>query len=656
MLPAPDLDERTFQHLVDEAKRYIQHRCPEWSDHNVSDPGVTLIETFAWMTDILLYRLNRVPEHVHAAFLDLLGVTRFPPAPARAEVDFRLSAPQTEPIVVPAGAEVATRRTVTDPAVPFTVVDELRILPATVAAVGSTIGERFAMVSDQLGTGRAVACFSDTPQPGDALYLGFNQAVPDHTVVASFVCELGGHGIDPDDPPLVWEAWDGSWAPCEVLRDETGGFNRTGRVELHVPRGHTEAVIDGHTLGWVRCRVVEHRRTYRSSPQLVEVRGATVGARAEVVHAVTHDLEVLGVSEGVAGQRYQLEHRPVLPDRDALVLHVQPDRPGGAGDAEGDAPVPEVWELRPDFADSTPDDHHFTLDPTTGTVRFGPVVRMADGTLRRHGAVPPKGSIIIVRRYRSGGGAVGNVGAGAITVLRSSVPLVATVSNPRSARGGVDGESVAEAKARGPLHLRTRNRAVTIEDFEVLAREAAPEIARVRAVLETSGPDAGAVRVLLVPAVHGADDQLGLADLDPDDETGRRVAAHLDERRLVGTRILVGPPGYLGIHLAANVTAAPRSDPERVRRQAVAALRAHFHPVLGGSAGTGWPFGRDVRLSEILGVLHRLSGIDVVEEATLELTHPLTGERLGARSVVELAPTNLVLVTGVAITVEAEGT
>ncbi len=60
-LPAPNLDDRRFQELVDDAKRLVQQRCPEWSDHNVSDPGVTLIELFAWMTDQVVYRLNRVP-------------------------------------------------------------------------------------------------------------------------------------------------------------------------------------------------------------------------------------------------------------------------------------------------------------------------------------------------------------------------------------------------------------------------------------------------------------------------------------------------------------------------------------------------------------------------------------------------------------------
>ena len=61
-LPAPNLDDRRFQDLVDDAKRMVQQRCPEWTDHNVSDPGVTLIETVAYMVDQLIYRLNRVPN------------------------------------------------------------------------------------------------------------------------------------------------------------------------------------------------------------------------------------------------------------------------------------------------------------------------------------------------------------------------------------------------------------------------------------------------------------------------------------------------------------------------------------------------------------------------------------------------------------------
>ncbi len=102
-LPVPNLDDRRFQDLVDDAKRLVQQRCPEWTDHNVSDPGVTLIEAFAWMTDQLLYRLNRVPDRNYVKFLELIGVRLFPPSAARGEVTFWLSAPQADAVRIAGG-------------------------------------------------------------------------------------------------------------------------------------------------------------------------------------------------------------------------------------------------------------------------------------------------------------------------------------------------------------------------------------------------------------------------------------------------------------------------------------------------------------------------------------------------------------------------
>ena len=81
-LPAPNLDDRQFQDFVDDAKRLIQRRIPAWTDHNVHDPGITLIEAVATIADQLSYRLNQVPERHHRKFLDLLGITlRAPPRP-----------------------------------------------------------------------------------------------------------------------------------------------------------------------------------------------------------------------------------------------------------------------------------------------------------------------------------------------------------------------------------------------------------------------------------------------------------------------------------------------------------------------------------------------------------------------------------------------
>src|SRR5947209_12450831 len=128
-LPVPNLDDRRFQELVNESKRLVQQRCPEWTDHNVHDPGVTLIELFAWMTDQLIYRLNRVPDNLYIKFLELLGVKLFPPTAARTPVTFWLTAPQPDHVRIPAGTQVATVRTETEDAITFASVAGLDVLP-----------------------------------------------------------------------------------------------------------------------------------------------------------------------------------------------------------------------------------------------------------------------------------------------------------------------------------------------------------------------------------------------------------------------------------------------------------------------------------------------------------------------------------------------
>src|SRR6186997_3260904 len=138
-LPAPNLDDRRFKDLVDDAKRLVQQRCPEWTDHNVSDPGVTLIETFAWMTDQVVYRLNRVPDRNYVKFLELIGVSLFPPTAARTQVTFWLSAPQPDIVTIAAATQVATVRTDTSEAIVFATTDDLPIIPCELARLGSMI-------------------------------------------------------------------------------------------------------------------------------------------------------------------------------------------------------------------------------------------------------------------------------------------------------------------------------------------------------------------------------------------------------------------------------------------------------------------------------------------------------------------------------------
>ena len=225
-LPAPHLDDRNFQSLVDDAKRMVQQKCPEWTDHNVSDPGVTLIETFAYMVDQLLWRLNRVPDRTYVKFLELIGLHLEPPNAAHVPITFWLSAPQPESVWVPAGSQVATPRTDDEP-ISFTTLEDLEIPPSSLDRVATDIDSNQTDHLNTLLAEQAFYAFDRVPKPGDTLYIGLNRAVPGGAVTLRFQCDIEGVGVDPRYPPVKWEAWDGSaWVACDLERDETGGLNR----------------------------------------------------------------------------------------------------------------------------------------------------------------------------------------------------------------------------------------------------------------------------------------------------------------------------------------------------------------------------------------------------------------------------------------------
>lgn len=636
-LPVPRLDDRRFQDLVDEAKRMVMQRCPEWTDHNVSDPGVTLIETFAYMTDVLLYRLNRIPERLYVKFLELIGVTLYPPVPARAPVTFWLSAPAATPMTIEEGTEVATIGTESADPIVFSTVRDLSVVPAQLQSVHSKPASGDGEMTDrtdQLRLGVPCPAFAEPPRADDALMIALAEPVPACAVQVDVLCTVEGLGVDPSRPPLVWEAWDGDgWAECAVSRDETGGFNRSGAIVIHVPGSHAAGIIEAERGGWLRARVLAGetgRPVYSASPMLHGLSVGTVGGTVDTVNAEPVTGEVLGESEGVAGQRFTVNRTPVLAGTTDVVLEVSSEDGW------------DQWSEVTHFADSGPEDRHFLLDPVAGVVRFGPLLRQQDGTVCQFGAVPKSGSTIRMVRYTTGGGRQGNVVAGAIQSLTSSIPFVAAVENRVPALGGVDGETVEQAKLRGPQVLRSRDRAVTTEDYEVLAAAAAPELARVRCLAPAGADEAGAVRLLLVPAAPNPEGRLRFEDLVPARDTVDRLVRKLDEVRVAGVRVVVEPPLYKGITVVARIVTFPQADADRVRDEALTELYAFLNPLSGGPDGRGWPFGRRVQPGEVFSVLQRMREVDLVTEVRLFGANPVTGARGSEVTWLDLEPNSLV--------------
>jgi predicted phage baseplate assembly protein len=638
-LPAPNLDDRVFQDIVDEAKRLIPQYCPEWTNHNVSDPGVALIELFAWMSEMVLYRLNQVPERLYVHFLNLVGIEPFAPSVARADLTFFLSAVLDQPVTVPSGTEVTTAGANDREAVVFTTLDALTVRPPVLHAALTSPGideHRFADVwQDMRFDGASVTCFPSRPlAQGDAMYLGFQDSLAGTLLRLSVQASAEGIGVDPRNPPLAWEVWSGElWITVPVHEDTTGGLNRDGNVVLLVPLAHEALTLSGIRAYWLRARLIAPlagQPTYQASPQVRRLSASAIGGTVRAEHAALVGQEAIGRSTGRPAQSFAVSRAPVLPRLDGETVRVID--PDGVAD----------WTEVADFSQSGPDDAHVVWDPASGTVKFGPRIRYADGSVRQHGGVPRDGAEIVVTGYRYGGGAVGNVGTNTLTVLRSTVPFVDRVSNLSAAGGGVDAESVADAKERGPLSLRTGQRAVTHGDFERLTREASTEVARTRC-LPASAPG-GPVRVLVVPHVRSTPETHRLDDFALAEPLLAQIARHLDSRRLVGTTVEVGTPYYQGVSVAALLRALPGRPAASVRQRAMDTLARYVNPLTGGTEGTGWPFDTDLNSATVGQLLESVEGVERVDEVLLFKYDLRTGQRIGAaRDVVRLDTDSLFL-------------
>ncbi|WP_137295305.1 putative baseplate assembly protein [Nocardioides dongxiaopingii] len=625
-LPSPSLDDRTFQDIVDEAKRMIPRFCPEWTNHNVSDPGVALIELFAWMSEMVLYRVNQVPDRLYTHFLNMVGIEPFPPSVAGTNLTFWLSAVLESAVVVPASTEVMTVSTTSAAvdSVVFSTVAELVIAPPRLehAKVSTAVEGTVTDVWDDLrfGTVGARVFASSTMAVGDTFCLGFRDSLAGMVLRLAVEAQAEGIGVDPRNPPIAWEVWNGEgWLATEVYEDTTGGLNRAGEIVLMVPVEHQPMSVGNQSAYWLRARLLptaNGRPTYQASPRVQRIEVSALGGTVRAEHAEEAPGEQVGRSDGGAAQRFSVTHRPVLPRRGDEVVRVV------------DGSEVQEWTEVADFSGSTPRDRHYVWNDSNGEIQFGPRVRYPDGSVRQHGDIPRDGAMIEVSGYRHGGGSRGNVGARTLTLLRSTVPFVSGVVNLLPATGGVDAESVEEAKVRGPLTLRTGQRAVTAQDYERLTLEASPAVARARCRSARRGN--GTVQLLVVPEVRGEASGHTIDDYAISAQLMATVTDHLDAHRVVGTAVEVTTPFYQGVSVVALVHGAPGRPQGIVKQRASEALARFVNPLIGGPDGAGWPFDADLNVATVTQLLESVEGVERVEEALLFEYDLRTGRRLGA--------------------------
>jgi predicted phage baseplate assembly protein len=648
-LIGPVLDDRTYEQLKDELVKRIPVYAPEWTDHNESDPGIALLELFAYLGESLLFRFNQIPDATKIAYLRLLGL-----APRSAQSARSLLALQTER---PTGAQVLAGTEARAGAVSFETSDEVVAWPLEVVAVGKrpvtratgdatekhrrqhalqeagvdpTKPHRFYEVvalppdpadpaavpldvrttaDDAIWIALLATATTDVSQlPGRTLFVGvaFDEDLErpfDLTAVRPRPSRLLESTRLTSAPPAVeWQLWkpadaDRPLQPLVVLGDTTRGMTTTGVVKLEVPdpfptqdRG---AVGDGG----------------RDAPPPLDdaatagrvVAWLRVGRPADENDTI-HSVRWVGVNavavEQVRTAQPELLGTGTAEPGQVYRLTQHPVVPGTVELDVEEATGWTRWTEVESFAASGSLDRHYTVDLPQGLVQFGPRSR-----------APQLGERIRVTRYRYGGGTQGNVPAKAISQLTGVASVKA--ANVLPAVGGADPASLPEALDSIPGQVHRRDRAVVAEDFQTLALEVSG-VARADTLPlfhpdTPNTPAAGVVSVVVFPDEDPRNPGAPLPDIG----LLRRVAEYLQPRRLVTTELYVIPPTYREIAASVGIRVKEGYQIDAVRRWVALILRQYLSPLPPyGPDGHGWPLGRTVRRAELAAVCTQVDGVE----------------------------------------------
>ena len=663
LLP-PDLDDRRWQDLVDEAVVRIKKRAPQWTDQNPSDIGMTLVELFAWLTETLIYRLNRVPEKQYVAFLDLLGITRAPQNPAQTLLTFTARPGTAE---IPAGTPVQTPGTEAVLPVVFETDSALRgselvaagamsiALPKGAARVHKDVSQAFAGgtcaalavdlgIDDAMQLCLGVTSQQQTPTLFD-VYIEPFRSVVDTTLGQKIEWVYSAAGqLDP-----------ARWLPFEVVSDATAGLTRPGLVRLRLPTGANWAPQEtikwptnpAHSvttaLRWLGVRLTRQKDPLdpATNPPRLRVRLDRMMLNTTSASAVASvKNELLGLGDGTPHQVFRFAQRPVYarPFTDTPYDHVTVTVGGATWTAV---------DFLPDRAGPS-----YLLDPVTGEITFGDHDAVA-GT--GQGTVPTAGQRIVASYRYVSAGANGNVPAGLLHVPTTNVTGVTGVVNPVPASGGTDEEPIEKTKRRAPDLLRHGDRAVTAEDYEALALTASSEIASVRCLAprQTGGAAGtwwtygdlqrtpGKVNLIVVPDLGPETPQP-----EPSLALSREVHRVLDRRRDVTAELAVRGPRYVPVGIKVTVQVFQRakddgliSGKEDVHDAVRNSIERFLHPVYGGRSGAGWAVGESVFESDVYQAIRPADQLGYVSALDLVLEKPvyfLPGAVTGQRPVTDV--------------------
>lgn len=353
-LQIPVLDNRTFDDLLQEALLLIPRFAKNWTNHNVHDPGITLVELFAWLSEMQQYHLDQLTDKHYETFYRLIGYAPRELQPASVDIRFQNITEEKRlesgTKIVPSGKEF----------VEFEVIEDFSLFPGSISQIFSRLGDqKIDHRAANQTSGVFFSPFGEPAQAGAVLLLGIT-ALNDLRYDLQLQVILSQAGLKPPashgmeapevqlDVSLAWEYYrTGQWLPLTLRRDETRAFTREGRIRFAVPGDISEQ----NGLYWLRCRLAAG--AYEIPPRIEAILLNTVTARQiETIYN-----EILGQGLATPDLLLRLQRTPVLSDfeipRERLSIGDILDFSGmltnllARADAAEDSALKRFWELLP---------------------------------------------------------------------------------------------------------------------------------------------------------------------------------------------------------------------------------------------------------------------------------------------------------------------
>lgn len=610
-----DLGATTFQDLVDDALAAIPLGAPQWTDYNVSDPGIMLIELLAWNTEAQIYALGHVRQDERTAYSALVGVRARGPQPARGLIWPAALSGSPPPwgggMLLPAQSAVHAQRG-NLPDLFLSRALWLHGAPLMSVVASKRDGTRLDYTPINQRRGGSFPVFGPAPVQGDCLLLGLGAYPAPNPSPASPQLIAVGFRIRNAAVGL---------AARTIASARFHATLRTGAIE------HAVRVREDSTLGLAQTGVMLIEcpaDALASGAAATLVLQLAAGELYPTPLAERIDLNVL---PAVQQQNQQDASTLGAPWPDQQVPLQQPgvcfggEQPPVTVSISAGSGAAVAWTQVDEFTAAGPADTVFTFDPVAAVVQFGNGI---------NGVIPASGSRLTVS-YRTSQGSASNVAGG----LQWQVPALGGAvygSNLDAVSGGTDAEQLADlqARARSVCALQP---IVTDTDLLAVAR-ALSGLRLVRAEIAPLGTSSPSVRTLVA-----------LRERDPDAaaNTTPETAAWLEAVRralhmqlTLGQRLRVIAPGYVPISLQAAVTVGADADPAAIAGQIVLALQARFALFASAASTTPWPLGAAVGVQSIRGWIRAVPG--VLSVSSLQLTSGISTLSSGELS---LPPTGL---------------